>query len=334
MNRHWFRFYPSDWRQACMTLTMEEEGLYSKACSYMYDTGRPVPGADLEAARVLGVHVQRYRRVLASLLEKGKLIRAQGHIVNERVLEEIDRARQEREARSMGARKRWDEHRSKLEKIAIELAAQQPSTPLSTSASTSQVLGGVHAKSPPKCPPQKVNEINDRGGKVVHGQHMLIEENRIEKPVFNNSSIYTNTARAPTRTRGDGQSFWARNLNADVAAAERDCWRDDDGQLRVANGFRSELVQIAGSEADFAEILVIASGWVGSQVYGPDLKNRVRAKFQEEARRERLRRKSISASSDRKANKSATKETADEYRARLRAMAGDALTAGPFKPGA
>src|SRR5262245_17492856 len=94
------RFYPSDWRGGCQILDLEEEGLYIRCCAFMYDTGQPIPGEDGTASRHLNVDIRRYKRVMKSLLDKGKMIRAQGVIINERVLEEMDRARLEMNKRS------------------------------------------------------------------------------------------------------------------------------------------------------------------------------------------------------------------------------------------
>jgi len=110
------RFFPSDWRSGCFTLNLEEEGLYIRCCAFMYDTGKPVPGDDKAASRTLNVQIQKYQKVMQSLINKGKMIRAQGTIINERVFDEIDKYRREKAARSEAAAKREAERKARLEK--------------------------------------------------------------------------------------------------------------------------------------------------------------------------------------------------------------------------
>jgi len=100
----------------------------------------------------------------------------------------------------------------------------------------------------------------------------------------------------PARARGGASPAapdWASALNPEVASAEQDCRRNPaTGLIEVANGFRVELLKLVnGSESDLGQLLSIASGYVGSQIRGPDLKNRVRAKIAELTRGEAQRRK-------------------------------------------
>lgn len=309
MTLPWVRFYAGLWRSACMSLSCDEEGLYSKCCAYMYDTGRPVPADDSAAAKALGVNINKYKKLVAKLIAKGKLIRAQGHIINERVIEEIDRARREREARSAAANRRWEQHRSKLEEIALELEAQRRATPRVTQGVTPPVTPRVTPRvTPPVTPPvtsrvtqgveiEKINEINGDSGKAAYAEHMLRDEMRLDKTLSQaHIGINITSPRVPARTRGGASPAspdWASALNPEVAAAEQDCRRNPaTGLIEVANGFRVELLKLVnGSESDLGQLLSIASGYVGSQIRGPDLKNRVRAKIAELTRGEAQRRK-------------------------------------------
>ncbi len=110
------KFYPSDWRSGCANLTVTEEGLYIRCCAYMAEVGLPIPSDDHEAARKLRVNLLQYRKVMEALIGKGKLIRAQGVIINERVLEEMDKAR----LRSDAARKREANKKARLERMITE----------------------------------------------------------------------------------------------------------------------------------------------------------------------------------------------------------------------
>lgn len=171
------RFFPSDWRTGCLTLNLEEEGLYVRVCMFMYDTGRALVDDDAWASHALRVHIHKYRKVMGSLIAKGKIIRAQGVLINERVIEEFDRwkmAQAENEAmakRRSEAAKRREENKAHLQRVAEALEktkATQGSTPHSTHQSTPpvdpRVYPGVATIVSPQLPTQSTgknsNEIN------------------------------------------------------------------------------------------------------------------------------------------------------------------------------
>jgi uncharacterized protein YdaU (DUF1376 family) len=164
------RFFPSDWRSGCLALNLEEEGLYIRCCAFMYDTGQPIPGNDTVAAKLLNVQVQKYEKVMKSLVAKGKMIRAQGRIINERVDQEIHKYRMAMVARSEAAKKREEQKRRAQEeaerawKEIQDLQKQQaandgppPSTPQATPLPTPP------RSNEPPTPGQKeiVNQINE-----------------------------------------------------------------------------------------------------------------------------------------------------------------------------
>lgn len=144
------RFFPSDWRSGCLALTLEEEGLYIRCCAYMYDTGKQIPADEATAARLLNVNRLQYRKVMAALILKDKLIRAQGYIFNERVTAEIDRFRSEFAKRSAASKAR-EEARKKQLQVEIEKALKEkaaaeatpPDTPRVTPPDTPPVTRGV-----------------------------------------------------------------------------------------------------------------------------------------------------------------------------------------------
>jgi uncharacterized protein YdaU (DUF1376 family) len=119
------RFFPSDWRTGCLCLNLEEEGLYIRFCAYMYDTGSAPPDDDKITSRLLNVHILQYRKVMASLVAKGKIIRAQGILINERVQEEIDRYRREYVARVRAAKEREAKRRQIAQELEADLAAKR-----------------------------------------------------------------------------------------------------------------------------------------------------------------------------------------------------------------
>lgn len=69
------RFFPSDWRSGCIGLTFEQEGLYIRICSYIYETEHRLPLDDRQAAKLMGAHTNAYRKVRDQLASIGKLDR-------------------------------------------------------------------------------------------------------------------------------------------------------------------------------------------------------------------------------------------------------------------
>lgn len=86
------RLYPSDWRSGCMGLTLEQEGLYTRMCMFIAETGRRVPLDDTVAARMMNTQTRNYRRVLGELLRLGKIKRHEDGYGNDRIEFERERA--------------------------------------------------------------------------------------------------------------------------------------------------------------------------------------------------------------------------------------------------
>ncbi len=176
------KFFPSDWRTGCLVLNLEEEGLYIRLCMFHYDTGKALPDDYPKAAGLLNVHVNKFRKVMDSLISKGKVIRAQGILFNERVQEEIDKYRMEHVARSKAARAREEERRaiqlSKAVEAEIERrrATTPVPTPCPTPAPTPLVGAGVsppvHIEPPTQStPPNPLNSLKVDTTAVAQSEH-------------------------------------------------------------------------------------------------------------------------------------------------------------------
>lgn len=87
------RMYPSDWRSGCLGLSLEQEGLYIRACMFIAETGKRVPLDDSYAARILNVNINQYRKVLGQLLMKGKIKRHDDGYGNDRAESEHEKAK-------------------------------------------------------------------------------------------------------------------------------------------------------------------------------------------------------------------------------------------------
>jgi len=164
------KFFPSDWRTGCLTLTLEEEGLYCRFCMFMYDTGSAPPDNERITSRLLGIHPLQYRKVMGSLIEKGKIIRAQGILINERVVEEIDKYRREQAARIKAARER-EERRRRMEQGIANAVAAKKVNPRVNPGVNPQVNPGVTPETTHGSPTQSTlnlfNEINGTGTTAV-----------------------------------------------------------------------------------------------------------------------------------------------------------------------
>ncbi len=177
------RFFPSDWRTGCLILNLEEEGLYIRFCAYMYDTGSAPPDNDAITSRLLNVQVQKYKKVMASLIAKGKIIRAQGLLINERVQAELDRYRSEHVARIEAAKKREAERKARMQlAIADAMKAraaaeaplgQPPHQPPDQPRGGS--LGGTHDQPHGVpggvTPPNPLKSLNAGSTAVAQGDH-------------------------------------------------------------------------------------------------------------------------------------------------------------------
>jgi uncharacterized protein YdaU (DUF1376 family) len=103
----WIKFYPSDYlRGVINTLSLEEEGLFWRICSIIYDRGNALPSEDVTAARMLGVQITQYRKILKNLIEKKKLFLTNSGYMNARVLHELMELSDQKTQRSTAAKVR------------------------------------------------------------------------------------------------------------------------------------------------------------------------------------------------------------------------------------
>jgi uncharacterized protein YdaU (DUF1376 family) len=180
------RFFPSDWRTGCLTLNLEEEGLYIRVCMFHYDTGKALPDDYSKCSQLLRVHPNKLKKVMDSLIEKGKIIRAQGILFNERVQEEIDKFRSEHLARAIAARKREEAKKARLAEMLRELeeaqarrAATPQTTPQTTQGYTPHITPPDHPQVGHGVGAKKINEINETGARGKVHQNL---EARNQKP--------------------------------------------------------------------------------------------------------------------------------------------------------
>ena len=187
------KLYVNDWADGTVyDLTAEEEGVYMRSCVYMWRSGECIPGDDRHAARLLNLQIQKYQKVMTSLIDKGKMTRGQGVVFNERVLEEVSEYQRQCEHQSTRAKR--GHQTKKLTAVAIkelmeqidQLKVQLEATPLPTPPPTpggtpGGTLGGCLGGTPEVrhgVTPEKPNKINDRH---IYGQELGTAEERRKK---------------------------------------------------------------------------------------------------------------------------------------------------------
>ncbi len=72
-DRPWHKRYHSDALTGYIILTLEERGAYTTLLDLMYDRGAPIHGNERLNAGYMGCSVRKYRSILNSLVDKGKV---------------------------------------------------------------------------------------------------------------------------------------------------------------------------------------------------------------------------------------------------------------------
>lgn len=83
--RPWYQRNPADFIMGTRDLTLEERGAYSELIDHLNERDRPLPDDDRFIAGLLCCPVQRWKKIRAVLIEKGKIVLTHdGHFTNER----------------------------------------------------------------------------------------------------------------------------------------------------------------------------------------------------------------------------------------------------------
>lgn len=175
------RFYPSDWRSGCIGLSLEQEGLYIRICSYIYETGQRLALDDSKAAKFLGVHTNAYRRYRDQLADLGKLLRTDAGWTVRRVEKEL--------AAAMGAARRPDgapqeDRGAEVEAFADTMPDTVTNTPTNTphntpidfSGNANEINGPLKSQEPvPKKEKISPHTPRDRGARLADDWQLPLE---------------------------------------------------------------------------------------------------------------------------------------------------------------
>ena len=101
----WYKMNPVDWNDGTDQLTLEQEAAYLRICHAIYITERPIRDNGFVVAGLLRCNDRKAKRLVAELVEAGKLEIVDGHISNRRAIEEIsNRNRTRIDRKSAGSR--------------------------------------------------------------------------------------------------------------------------------------------------------------------------------------------------------------------------------------
>jgi uncharacterized protein YdaU (DUF1376 family) len=172
-------FYADEWLAGTVGLTMEEEGLYVRACALIYSRGGPVT-VDLLKRACRGEHGNRVNACLGRLVKLGKLDVSIDGVMSKRCGNELEKARKRSEKQRENGRKGGRANGlAKAPGSAVEkpLSTYQEekeeanaSPPLPSAAPPSlRSVGSAAASAAPE-PPDLVKELWDRGVKLLGPQ--------------------------------------------------------------------------------------------------------------------------------------------------------------------
>jgi uncharacterized protein YdaU (DUF1376 family) len=119
-----------------MGLSLEQEGLYVRMCMFIAETGRRVPLDDSQAARMLNLNTNQYRKVLGQLLVQGKITRHANGYGNDRVEHEREEAQKATDRKSSTSPTREPDREADQRPERKNHAATTPVTPLDTRVDT------------------------------------------------------------------------------------------------------------------------------------------------------------------------------------------------------
>lgn len=86
-----FFFYAKDWREGVQHLDADERGVYIDLIAAMWNRKGGVPDDPKWIAKDIGLDTRLVKRVVTSLVAKGKLRRVDGFLQNKKIMEEISR---------------------------------------------------------------------------------------------------------------------------------------------------------------------------------------------------------------------------------------------------
>lgn len=85
-------WYADEWLSGTAMLKADERGVYITICSLIYSHGGPIPDDEQDLARLCGCHWRSFRRIRKTLIERGKIVPENGHVMVRRCAKELQDA--------------------------------------------------------------------------------------------------------------------------------------------------------------------------------------------------------------------------------------------------
>jgi uncharacterized protein YdaU (DUF1376 family) len=92
MSAPWYRRFPDNFLGGTNGLTLEEKGAYSVVIDMIYQRGGPIADEPRYIAGICNCSVRKWNAIRQRLIVLGKLYVIDGHLMNERAEEELEKA--------------------------------------------------------------------------------------------------------------------------------------------------------------------------------------------------------------------------------------------------
>lgn len=92
MSQPWYRRFPDNFLGGINGMTLEEKGAYGVVIDMIYQRGGPIADEPRYIAGICNCSVRKWNAIRARLIELGKLVVIDGHLMNERAGIEIEKA--------------------------------------------------------------------------------------------------------------------------------------------------------------------------------------------------------------------------------------------------
>lgn len=146
MTQPWYRRFPDNFLGGINGMTLEEKGAYAVVIDMIYQRGGPIADEPRYIAGICNCSVRKWNAIRTRLIELGKLVVIDGHLMNERAGIEIEKAAKvAREHAENGAKggdksaemKRRASENNDLAQAGLKLTrASSTSTPFKKSGAT------------------------------------------------------------------------------------------------------------------------------------------------------------------------------------------------------
>lgn len=142
----WYKMNPVDWNDGTDELSLEQEAAYLRICHAIYITERPVSLNWFVIAGLLRCNDRKAKRLVAELVELGKLSIEDGHISNRRAIEEVStRSRLSVDRASAGSRGGIESGKTR----AKRLKTQQTGEAIATKQNEPEEIREEEKREPP-----------------------------------------------------------------------------------------------------------------------------------------------------------------------------------------